>query len=380
MKTIILKKLSLVNFKGLRSFEVNFDSVVTVIKADNGKGKSTLFDALTWLLFGKDHKDRKQFGIKTYDENNVVIPRLPHEVSGTLIVDGEEVTLRRCFNEKWTKKRGDTEKTFTGHEEERYYNDIPCTVNEWNEKIESICPEQVFKFITNPHHFTAQKTEVQRAMLYRMIGGINDRDIADGNPEFTALLDKLSGKSLDEYRKEIASKKKRIKVEIDSIPERIDERKRDMPDPEDWDMIEAGISAKQDELERVEEAIMDDVKRQDNENTLRLDISNRLLKTRQDIADREFAIKEDALKDFRANESARNEIQDRISALEREITRSGTRYKEGELEHAAMTTRRLSLLETYQRLNADAKTVSAEQPNFSEEDFRCPTCGRVYDM
>ena len=159
MKTVIIKEIRLLNFKGLRNLTVEFDPALTEIYGRNGIGKTSIFDGFTWLLFGKNSEDRKQFGIKTYDEAGNIIPKLPHEVSAVLLVDGEVVTLCRRFNEKWTKKRCSAVEEFVGHEEERLYNNVPCSVKEWNEKIAAICPEQVFKFITNPLYFTSQSVD-----------------------------------------------------------------------------------------------------------------------------------------------------------------------------------------------------------------------------
>ena len=217
MKRIILKQLSFVNFKGLRNLSIEFNEDITSIYADNGLGKTSIFDGFTWVLFGKDSKDRKSFGIKTYDENGTAIPRIPHEVTATLLVNDEEVTLCRRYSEKWTKKRGSAEEVFDGHEEERLYNGVPCSMKEYNEKIAALCSEEVFKFITNPLYFTRQKPDVQRAMLIRMAGGVQDSEIAKGNANFEDLLSKLTGKNLEEYKREIQAKKRRIKNELDMI-------------------------------------------------------------------------------------------------------------------------------------------------------------------
>ena len=257
MKTVIIKEIRLLNFKGLRNLTVEFDPALTEIYGRNGIGKTSIFDGFTWLLFGKNSEDRKQFGIKTYDEAGNIIPKLPHEVSAVLLVDGEVVTLCRRFNEKWTKKRGSAVEEFVGHEEERLYNNVPCSVKEWNEKIAAICPEQVFKFITNPLYFTSQSVDTQRSMLFRMAGGITDEEIAAGNADFAALLASLTGKTMEEYKKEIAAKKRRLKTEIEAIPERIDERRRDVPEAEDWAALEEELRQKQEALAKVEEQIND---------------------------------------------------------------------------------------------------------------------------
>ena len=84
MKKVTLKRLQLTNFKGIRSLTVDFGPEQTTIAGDNATGKTTIFDAFTWCLFGKDSQDRTTFGIKTVDKGGQVIERLEHEVSATL--------------------------------------------------------------------------------------------------------------------------------------------------------------------------------------------------------------------------------------------------------------------------------------------------------
>ena len=135
MKSIVIRQLTLLNFKGIRNLTVDFDLNETNIFGYNGTGKTTIFDAFTWLLFGKDSKDRKDFNIKTLDANNQPIERIPHEVTACIEVNGEEINLKKCYNEVWTKKRGSAVETFNGHSVECFYNDVPCSVTEYAKKI-----------------------------------------------------------------------------------------------------------------------------------------------------------------------------------------------------------------------------------------------------
>jgi DNA repair exonuclease SbcCD ATPase subunit len=102
---IRLKKLTLTNFKGIRSFSVIFNDITNIFGA-NTSGKTTLKDAFLWLFFGKDSSDRKDFEIKTLDEHNNPYHNLDHEVEAVIDLDGEEIIIRRSMREKWTKKRG----------------------------------------------------------------------------------------------------------------------------------------------------------------------------------------------------------------------------------------------------------------------------------
>lgn len=373
MKTIILKKMHFLNFKGLRELEIEFDEKSTSIYGRNGSGKTTIFDGFTWVLFGKDSFDRKTFDIKTLDIHGVAIPRLPHEVSVILLVDGEEVTLCRRYKEKWQKKRGQSEEEFTGHEEERLYNDVPCNVKEWNEKIAGLCSEQIFKFITSPSYFTSQKTDAQRAMLIRMAGGISDEEIADDNEDFKELLKHITGKSLEEYKREVAAKKRPIKDEIDGIPERIDERNRDMPESYDYDALEKELQDKKSELAKVEASIEDASKAITATNEKRLDLAKKLADLRQEKLSLGYTIKGKVQEGYRKALETQNNLKDEIKRLEQSAKSLSVSIENDEENLKKCQELREKLLKEWHEVN-DQKI------KFNDEDFICPTCKRPLDV
>ena len=375
MKSIVIKRLSLLNFKGIRNLTVDFDEHETSVFGANGTGKTTLFDAFTWVLFGKDSQDRKTFNIKTLDENGNAIPKLPHEVCATIVVDGEPIELCRRFNEKWVKRRGQVGEEFTGHEEERLYNNVPMSLKEWNEKISNICSEQVFKFITNPKYFVSQKTDVQRAMLFRMAGELSDAEIAAGNDDFTALLASITGKTMEEYKKEIQAKKRRIRAEIEAIPEHIDERKRDISALSEYDYpaIEASIKDKQDEVAKIEAEMLDMSKRNEAISKKRSEAVRELGQLKEKRLRLEYEIKERVTSDYRAAISKKNEIQSKITDLERNIKNLSNR-RDG-------LRRTVDECFSYrEKLIAEWKDINASTITFNENDFVCPTCKRPLDI
>lgn len=375
MRSIIIKEIHFVNFKGFRNMTIEFNEDITTICGRNGSGKTSIFDGFTWLLFGKDSQDRKAFNIKTLDENGKAIPKLPHEVSAIIIVDGETIELCRRFNEKWVKRRGQIEEEFTGHEEERLYNNVPMSLKEWNEKISNICSEQVFKFITNPKYFVSQKPDVQRAMLFRMAGELSDAEIAEGNNDFTALLASLTGKTMEEYKKEIQAKKRRIKAEIEAIPERIDERKRDIASLSEYDYpsTEKSIEEKQERVSKIEAEMLDLSKQNEAVTKQRSEAIKELGKLKEKKLRLEYEIKEKVTADYRAAISKKNEIQSKISELERNI-RSLTSRKDS-LKHT------IEECSSYrEKLIAEWKSINASTITFNENDFVCPTCKRPLDI
>ncbi len=375
MRSIIIKEIHFVNFKGFRNMTIEFNEDITTICGRNGSGKTSIFDGFTWLLFGKDSQDRKAFNIKTLDENGKAIPKLPHEVSAIIIVDGETIELCRRFNEKWVKRRGQIEEEFTGHEEERLYNNVPMSLKEWNEKISNICSEQVFKFITNPKYFVSQKPDVQRAMLFRMAGELSDADIAAGNDDFAALLASLTGKTMEEYKKEIQAKKRRIKAEIEAIPERIDERKRDISSLSEYDYpaIEASIKDKQDKVAKIEAEMLDLSKKNEAISQKRSEEIKELGQLKERKLRLEYEIKEKVTADYRAAISKKNDIQSKISDLERNIQSLSNRRDGLKRTIEECTSYREKLIAEWKSINASAIT-------FNENDFVCPTCKRPLDI
>lgn len=371
MKEIILRRLSLLNFKGIRKLDINFDEHETNIYGANGSGKTTIFDAFRWLLFGKDGNDRKDFNIKTLDKSGRVIERLPHEVEAVIEVSGEEITLKKCFTEKWQKKRGSAVETFNGHMVECFYNEVPCSVTEYERKIAAICDEQVFKLITNPLYFTAQRKDFQRGMLISMAGEISNDDIVAENPELADLVAALSGKTLEEYKREIANKKRRIKEGIDTIPARIDERKREIPAEADWAALETEIADHQSRIEEIDKQMADRSRAYNEITKERQELARRLSERKSTLTAREYELKDKLLADYnnakRAHDTAvQNEVQLRN---ERRIRALSLPRLESEV--AQLTDQKENVLKP------EFKAICAEVFMAPDPDsFICPTCKR----
>lgn len=223
-----LTKLELLNFKGLKAFTINFNGDV-IIRGDNATGKTTVFDSVCWLLFGKDSLDRADFEIKTLDRGEP-IHKVNHEVTGTFTLDeGGTVELKRVYREKYSSPRGG-EVTMTGHTTDYFVDGVPKKEKEYKEIVNSLVDENIFKLITNPLYFNETYSwQNRRKLLLEMCGDISDKDVIAEYSELKALTDILSGHSVDDHRKVVAAKKTAINKELDMIPVRIDEALRGKP-------------------------------------------------------------------------------------------------------------------------------------------------------
>ena len=223
-----LTKLELLNFKGLKAFTINFNGDV-IIRGDNATGKTTVFDSVCWLLFGKDSLDRADFEIKTLDMGEPV-HKVNHEVTGTFTLDeGGTVELKRVYREKYSSPRGG-EVTMTGHTTDYFVDGVPKKEKEYKEIVNSLVDENIFKLITNPLYFNETYSwQNRRKLLLEMCGDISDKDVIAEYSELKALTDILSGHSVDDHRKVVAAKKTAINKELDMIPVRVDEALRGKP-------------------------------------------------------------------------------------------------------------------------------------------------------
>ncbi len=377
--------MTLLNFKGVRELTVDFDEHETNVFGANHTGKTTLFDAFVWLLFDKDSQDRQSFGIRTYDEDNNIIPKLPHEVSACIEVNGVEINLKRCFVENWVKKRGSQEAVYDGNSEERYWNDVPCSKAEFAKKIADICDESIFKLITNPLYFPAMKPATQRGMLFQMAGDLTDMDVALSDRErFADLAEQLGHKTLDEYKREIAAKKKRINDAIETIPARIDENKRQMPEAEDWQALERDIKEKEARIKELEGQIADDGKAYQAKAAELAGKARELAERKRQRINRENAVRDELLSDYYKQADAYNNRRIAAEQFNFDIFQR-RRSADAEIRRERENVVRLQsdMNEKEQRLDRlreEWRSIKARE--FSPDDIEtvCPHCGRPYDQ
>lgn len=223
-RIITLNRIRLNNFKGIRNGEYSFDDKNAVVYGENGTGKTTLMDAMLWVLFGKDSNNRADFGIKTLEVDGTVIPNVDHEVECTFMVNGKPLVLRKNYREKWTKKRGSIAETFTGHETDYFIDDVPKEKSEFEAAISSIIDEKKFQLLTNPLYFNETLTwQERRQILIDLCGDVSPEDVANSNARLKPLVPKLNDMTADDLLKMAATKRRRINKEITELETRISE-------------------------------------------------------------------------------------------------------------------------------------------------------------
>jgi DNA repair exonuclease SbcCD ATPase subunit len=258
---LTLEELNLHHFKGVKSFSLSANGESIRVFGDNATGKTTLFDAFIWLLFDKDSANRKDFSIKTINDGEV-LHGLDHEVEGKFQVNGQPLSLKKVYKEKWTKKRNSPKKEFSGHTTDYYIDGVPSKKKEYEEQVSQVVDEDIFKLLTSPTYFNEQlHWTKKREILLEVCGDISDEDVLNSKKSLSKLEKVLNGKSIEKHKRMIAERRKEINNELERIPTRIDEVNRSEPDVSSLDEQEINdeilhltsmISNKEEELLRVQ--------------------------------------------------------------------------------------------------------------------------------
>lgn len=376
MKTIKLKFLKLCNFKGVRSFEVTFDNQVSVIEGDNGTGKTTLYDAYLWLLFGKDSTGRSDgangFNVKTTGEDGKPIYRLEHSVTAVLEVDGKEIKLQRSLVEKWQKVNGTTDEVMKD-ETQYFINDVRTgTKKEYQAEISEIIPEDVFRMITNPYYFTSLSAETQKDMLLEMVGNIDDEEVAATDPDFLALLDQINGTSLAKWAREIAAKKKACNDALATIPASIETAQKLMPESEEWAVLEKQLKEVQDRVKEIDAQIADKSALNDEAYKRKMALMKQQADKRIKLQDRENAIRMEV-------NAAHNKALSEIQQMENELSVNQNNLDKYRNDKMNVDGKIDELNAKLVEMREQFKAVAKEQfPEPSGDVLVCPTCGEPY--
>ena len=227
MKSIRIIRLVLENFKCHRRLELDLQGRNVAIYGDNAAGKTSIYDAVTWLLFGKDSKgngeksiDLKPLGL----DGQVADHQAITAVEAVLDVDGRSVTLRRTLREVWSTKRSSSQESFDGNTSEYFVDGVPQKKYGYDAKIKGIVPEGIFRLLTSVSYFAKDLGwQERRAALFDVATPAPDAEIMASDPRFAPLASAAGPLPLADYKRKLQADRKRLTgVKVDT-PARISE-------------------------------------------------------------------------------------------------------------------------------------------------------------
>jgi len=226
-----LQTLRLKNFKGIVDFTLDAQGRDVNIYGDNGTGKTTIADGICWLLFNRDYNGNAKFEIKRLEPTGEPVHHLHHEVEGVFdLGDGQTITLKKVYQEEWSKKRGSPAETHKGHTTDHYIDNVPVQQKRYQERVAEIVPEELFRLLTVPSYFPSTLNwEKRREILMAICGDVPDEEVIDSNPDLEVLRSILKNRSQDDHMKVVKATMAKINEQLKQIPTRIDEVIKGIP-------------------------------------------------------------------------------------------------------------------------------------------------------
>lgn len=362
MKRIELVSMEIRNFKGIEILDIEF-SHRTEIFGRNGVGKTSILDAFLWCLFGKDSTGASAFSIKPLNPDGTMKEHHDVDVLCTLAIDGETKNFRR----RWVEKRSKKGDVFKGNEGAYFVNEVPIKEAEYQQLIADICREDLFKLITATGAFNRMKDADRRNVLAGMSDTFSDEDIAI---EFPSVLKALQeGKSVEQFRAEIKSKKSRVNLDLEQYPTRLKENADSRPTlPED-------IGAYPETIAQIDK----EIKSLENKMSGVTTSDNTLTELQSRIDGYEADLKEITQQCRRSIDTRRGELttqksnaDERLRAIVLAIARANT-----------MLATYLRQQSEHQQIMADIKEEWAKVNSSTVEtnvDTVCPTCGKPFSQ
>ena len=359
-----LKSLTLENFKGVKKQTYNF-SDKTKIFGRNASGKSSIYDAFLWAMFGVDSNWNSKFEVRPLDENGNKIHNVEISVTATLDIDGKEKVFRRVSKENWVLKRGSQDRTLQGNVGEYSIDDYPKTETEYKKAVSELVSEDIFKMITSPAYFPNLAWKDQRAIIMRFVEDISDVDLARQNEEFSELIDELEkAPSTDDIQKKYQKALSEWKKKQTEIPVRIDELSAQKTD----------IDVAELELQR------NALKEQIAENKEKQEDASKQYEEYQKLADEVLLLKGKVCdlsnKANNENNHKRLVLKDKISGLESEIADFEREIRKDELYISSSSHNCETFKKQLEGCRNEYRRTQALE--FDENSLICSMCGQEY--
>ena len=358
------------NFKGISRFRLDLGGKSATVYGANATGKTTLADAFTWLVLGKDAAGRADFAVKPLGPDGQPLARgVETSVRASLeLEDGATTTLRRTYSEKWERRRGSAQAEMTGHTTAFEVDGLPVKMADYKAYVERLCPEKTFQALTSPEFFCAVLPwQERRRVLAQMAGAVSEEEIFAQNPELLPLRDALQGRRVEDFKRIQERQRAALSKELDGLPARIDEASRAVRtlegDPAQARAEEARL--------RGERQALSDALARGRDGALEA-VERALAEKRAEVAER---IAENARRRAEIAEDLRRAAREMAKPLQAKLNEARAEVARLRVEGSLAAREAETLGEAVQALRERYARTAKET---WRGDLACPTCKRPY--
>ncbi len=227
MKTIRLMELELEHFKGTTAKKIVLHGKNTQIFGDNGTGKTTVYDALMWLLFDKDSGGMARSAIKPRGTDGQVCHGILPTVTAVFSIDGAPLCLRKTLRERWERPAGTAQRQLAGNTTEYIIDGVSCKESAYKREVSALLDEETFRMLTSVTYFCGElEWKKRRETLFALAQVASDADLAAGMPQFAEICVILQTQSIEMHQKQLKAQRKDTIEAMNSLPIRMDECRR----------------------------------------------------------------------------------------------------------------------------------------------------------
>lgn len=372
MKKILIDKICLRYFKGVENKEIVLGDNINVVKGRNGIGKSTIADAISWVLFGTNQAGATKFGIKTKDKDGREIEDVAHSVEISLSVqDEQEGMMCYVLTRTLTETRKD-DGSVTNNYTYKVDGEVE-TAGDFKKVVDAICPEEVFRLCSSPYSFTQMDWSEQRKRLNEMFGVPSVEDVTGGDKKYDAIKELLEKDDVDKILKHLNYKRKEVQKNLDEVPVRLEALKNVLPKAEDWAAVEKLILEKRKEitetrknLNTIDNGGADFIRKYQNISTLNLDHKRKRIM--EESAQRRLG------EIIKANAEAKTACKKAVAEAEQNIEDLKQKSKSFDVALKKCDARMNELDAEKADGKEKWKLIKARKWEWNEDDAFCPTC------
>lgn len=372
MKKILIDKICLRYFKGVENKEIVLGDNINVLKGRNGIGKSTIADAISWVLFGTNQAGATKFGIKTKDKDGREIEDVAHSVEISLSVqDEQEGMMCYVLTRTLTETRKD-DGSVTNNYTYKVDGEVE-TAGDFKKVVDAICPEEVFRLCSSPYSFTQMDWSEQRKRLNEMFGVPSVEDVTGGDKKYDAIKELLEKDDVDKILKHLNYKRKEVQKNLDEVPVRLEALKNVLPKAEDWAAVEKLILEKRKEitetrknLNTIDNGGADFIRKYQNISILNLDHK------RKRIMEESAQLRLGEI--IKANAEAKTACKKAVAEAEQNIEDLKQKLKSFDVALVKCDARMNELDAEKADGKEKWKLIKARTWEWNEDDAFCPTC------
>lgn len=351
------------NFKGFKSFDMQFGDRVTHIKGANGLGKSSIAELLMWVLHGVGNDLTSNPKVRR-EVNKIPVADVPVVGEITMVVNGKEIVARKV-QKRTVKKDGS------------YSDDNTYSINGVEKNLKDFIGYFDFSFddllmCMNIGAFMAKKPKEMREFLFKLPQDISIKDIVIKYPEFAELVPLLEKYDIEEISSMNKASITKLNKEISGYPDRIDEVNRQIVE----DIDTAELELQKNELQRQ----IADIEKQEEDSLAQAKLHD---SKSRDIMDLQFKRSEIERVGNSKLVEQKKEIQHRIDEAEMQFRKAMNDSSMAEMDKQRVLgaierkkEQKASLLQEYTNVSQNVFPSYSPLPELNSDMLVCPTCGQ----